>query len=110
MRYMVDDAVESLLTDAGKLVIEGDERGAVRTIMDRTDYWMQANDFDVCSVLLQKADPESLGVTTSIGLLAALDPARGRTRRARDKFIARFREYLLRTHTGDAEELMRGIR
>lgn len=108
--FSVPNDAELLIAGTMQLVAAQKDRAAVRAIIERVDEWMHAQELDLCNALLEKADPQLLGITASLGLLTALDPVRDKTRRTRDEFIARLHEYLWHTRPYDADELMSGIR
>lgn len=85
------------------------ERGAVRLAIEATNEWMHAERWDMGDALLTMADIDRLGVTGSIGMLAALDPMRARTP-AREGFIQRFADYLHKTLPDRADKLLQGVR
>jgi len=87
----------------------GLERPAVRFLLQTADDWIRAERLDDCADLLRVAWPERLGVTGSLGLLAALHPVRAQTAAARAAFVQRFREFVEDTRPADAAALMAGV-
>src|SRR5438093_354314 len=74
------DEADAVLTEAIDQISRGQDRAAVGILLERANSWMHRGQWSLCRELLSRAEPEVLGVTAALGVLAAVYPIRERTR------------------------------